>query len=117
MAHSGPEHKNGTGRKEGGIHPPFFFCLTSWGGDKLISRPWTGLSTTGSPGSQAFGLELNHTTGFPGVFSLPTADSEAFQPPKAHEPVPQNKSLWIYISCSRFCCFSGEPWLTQIRPA
>lgn len=48
-------------------------CLTA---ETLVfSCPWTGNYITGSPGSQAIGLRLNHTNGFP---SLQVSDSRSW---------------------------------------
>ena len=45
---------------------PTLPCLAASAAHLILSGPRTGIYTFASLGSQAFGLELNHTSGFPG---------------------------------------------------
>ena len=97
----------GRGRRNSLFFPGLMLEL----GHFIFSSPWTGIYTIHSPGSQAFGLRLNYTTGFPGS---PACRWQIVGLLSFHNHVSQFPQINISIATSWCFCFSGEHWLTQI---
>ena len=98
-AHCGPE----LSRRQRG-RP----CLLQDCGSWHMGLPWPCAAphTIRSPASQAFGLRLNHTTGFPGS---PTRRGQTVGRLSLHNCMRQ---LLVKNLCTPYWfCFSGEPWL------
>lgn len=104
LTHGGPE-QNKRGQKEG--FTPFIFCVSAWMGTSHLtfSSTQTWVCFIGSPASQNFGLRLDLCHQLPWGSTLQISYHGTSQPPQWHEPVPHNKSPYVYICIYRYISY------------